>query len=85
MADRKIPAAFEKLAEKAKTSRKAAMDWFCWECMGYETHPRDCTAPNCPLFKWKPSNRPHLYSDETLAARSERAKRQWEGRKKNNA
>jgi len=41
-------------AEKGK-SRKAAIDLFCLMCMGFERESvRGCTAPDCPLFKFRP-------------------------------
>lgn len=36
-------------------SRKAAMDMFCLQCVGFErAEVRKCTAPGCPLYKWRP-------------------------------
>lgn len=26
---------------------------FCTECMGFEEHPRNCTAKLCPLFPFR--------------------------------
>jgi len=48
----------EKFAEKP--TRKSAIDRFCQECMGGpENGPwkqliRDCTAPHCPLYGFRP-------------------------------
>lgn len=43
-------------------TRKTAIEAFCWHCMGgSETEVagirasiRDCTAPECPLYNWRP-------------------------------
>ena len=36
-------------------SRKAAIDAFCLMCVGFERESvRGCTAPDCPLFKFRP-------------------------------
>jgi len=41
-------------------SRKAAIDAFCWDCMGGDGNVgvtrmiRDCTSPSCPLFSFRP-------------------------------
>lgn len=36
-------------------SRKSAIDLFCLMCMGFERESvRGCTAPDCPLFKFRP-------------------------------
>jgi hypothetical protein len=36
-------------------SRKAAIDVFCLMCVGFERESvRGCTAPDCPLFKFRP-------------------------------
>ena len=47
--------------EKAKQNPKSmrlAINAFCYECMGFakswRTDVRDCTAPNCPLFGFRP-------------------------------
>ena len=33
--------------------RKQAIQLFCTECLGWETHPRDCTAKNCALHPFR--------------------------------
>ena len=47
--------------EKAKQNPKSmrlAINAFCYECMGFakswRTDVRDCTAPNCPLYGFRP-------------------------------
>lgn len=36
-------------------SRKAAMDAFCVECIGYEPEEiRNCTVTDCPLYEFRP-------------------------------
>ena len=41
-------------------SRKAAIDAFCWNCMGGEGNVgvprmiRECTSPGCALFRFRP-------------------------------
>ena len=47
--------------EKAKQnpkSRVLAINAFCYECMGFakswRNDVRDCTAKNCPLFRFRP-------------------------------
>jgi hypothetical protein len=39
--------------KKVKIGRKMAIKLFCTECLGYETHPKDCTALLCPLFPFR--------------------------------
>jgi len=34
-------------------ARAKAIRVFCTECLGYEDHPDDCTAPLCPLFPFR--------------------------------
>jgi len=66
MADpKRIPKAFLATHRAAGKSRKMAILAFCGECMGWSTNPRDCTAPNCPLYHWRGwkrtgTERPHL-------------------------
>jgi hypothetical protein len=32
-----------------------AIRYFCYECMGWQkSEVRNCTAPNCPLFPYRP-------------------------------
>jgi hypothetical protein len=37
----------------ANLSRGRAIKLFCTECLGWETHPKDCTATNCALFPFR--------------------------------
>ena len=30
-----------------------AIKAFCTACLGYETHPRDCTSRKCPLYVFR--------------------------------
>jgi hypothetical protein len=39
-------------------SRSAAMKAHCYQCMGWEDSPANCTCPACALFKWRPMGRP---------------------------
>jgi len=34
-------------------TRSKAIKFMCTECMGFEGHPKDCTAVNCPLFPYR--------------------------------
>ena len=34
-------------------TRSLAMKAFCTECLGYETHPKDCTSVHCPLYPFR--------------------------------
>jgi hypothetical protein len=38
-------------------SRSAAMKAHCYQCMGWEDSPANCTCPACALFKWRPMGR----------------------------
>lgn len=33
--------------------RQKAIATFCSECMEWETDPKDCTSPLCPLFPYR--------------------------------
>ena len=35
-------------------SIKAGVKAHCFECLGWETHPTDCTSPACALFPYRP-------------------------------
>ena len=49
-----IPTKFQKMYDRRKTSRKAAIRFFCLECMGYnEKDIPGCTDKSCPLFRWR--------------------------------
>lgn len=34
-------------------NRGAAIKLMCTECLGWDTHPRDCTAKLCPLYPFR--------------------------------
>lgn len=34
-------------------TKNDAIKVFCTECLGFETNPKDCTAPNCPLYCYR--------------------------------
>jgi len=34
-------------------SRARAIKLMCTECMGWETNPKECTDPHCPLFLYR--------------------------------
>lgn len=36
-----------------KAGRKQAILLMCVECLGWETHPRDCTSRLCPLYPYR--------------------------------
>lgn len=36
-----------------KLTRGAAIKLMCMECMGWDTHPKDCTSVMCPLFPYR--------------------------------
>ncbi len=36
-------------------TRNRAIKAFCTECMGWETHPKDCAATLCPLYPYRAS------------------------------
>ena len=49
-----IKSASGKLQEVTLTRGKA-IRYFCYECMGWQKQEvRNCTAPNCPLFPFRP-------------------------------
>lgn len=33
--------------------RAAAIKMMCTECMGFESHPNECTDKHCPLFLFR--------------------------------
>jgi hypothetical protein len=40
---------------EVELTQKRAIKFFCYECMGYQkSEVRNCTAPNCPLFPFRP-------------------------------
>ena len=49
----------QKLQEKP--TRKRAIDAMCWDCMGGGVGVREsiknCTAPKCPLYQYRPYQR----------------------------
>ena len=34
-------------------ARHRAIKAFCTECMGWESHPKDCTSTHCPLYPFR--------------------------------
>jgi len=38
-----------------KYSRGQAIKLMCVECLGWETHPKECTSPLCPLYVFRGS------------------------------
>jgi len=34
-------------------TRSLAIKAFCTECLGFETHPKDCESVNCPLYLFR--------------------------------
>ena len=36
-----------------KYGRAMAIKLFCVECLGWEDDPKDCTAPECPLYPFR--------------------------------
>ena len=34
-------------------TRRSCMAAMCMECMGWESDPKDCTAPLCPLYPFR--------------------------------
>lgn len=52
---RDVPALYRGIAQAATRSRAAAVKLFCLECVGYvRADVTGCTAPHCPLFRWRP-------------------------------
>jgi hypothetical protein len=50
---RDVPSHYQGFAERAKTSKAAAVKLFCLECVGYvRADVTNCTATKCPLFRW---------------------------------
>ena len=43
-------------------TRQTAISLFCSECLGWETHPKDCTATKCPLFPYRRKSQKAYYS-----------------------
>ena len=39
--------------EIGRYTRSRAIKAFCTECMGFDTHPRECTSPLCPLYPFR--------------------------------
>jgi hypothetical protein len=63
---RDVPPLYRGIAADALRSRAAAVKLFCLECVGYVrkdvTH---CTAPKCPLYRWRPYQRGDDEDDAT--------------------
>ena len=34
-------------------TRSLSIKAFCTECLGWETHPKDCESYNCPLWPFR--------------------------------
>jgi hypothetical protein len=34
-------------------TRSLAIKAMCTECLGFETHPKDCTSVNCPIYPFR--------------------------------
>ncbi|OVE76761.1 hypothetical protein BVX97_00490 [bacterium E08(2017)] len=53
-----LPSATRRFGDAyARKSRKSAIEAFCIECMGFENvvyEIRNCTAPCCPLYEYRP-------------------------------
>jgi hypothetical protein len=52
-----VPRALRGVFQRAESggSRKAGMDAFCWQCVGFKQEEvRRCSAPECPLYEWRP-------------------------------
>ena len=45
------------------TQRKA-IKAFCTACLGWETHPKDCTSTHCPLFPYRGKTLSTRFGDE---------------------
>lgn len=41
-----------------KLTARRAIIYYCRECLGFETNPRDCTAPLCPLYPFRCWDKP---------------------------
>jgi len=49
-----VPRKYRKLYEKRLTSRKAAIRYFCLECVGFDMNEvKNCTDKDCSLYKWR--------------------------------
>ena len=43
----------KKVVDIDNYTRGKAIKLFCTECLGFEDHPRDCTALKCPLYPFR--------------------------------
>jgi len=60
-----MPSSYRGIYKRAMTgkSRKASMQAFCLECMGWlRVEVARCTAPACPLYPYRPA-----YADQDAA------------------
>ena len=48
-----------------KCGRKLAIRLFCTECLGWDSHPADCTSPLCPLFPFRGITQASLRGDKS--------------------
>ena len=39
--------------KEVELTRSLAIKAFCTECLGFETHPKDCESFNCPLWPFR--------------------------------
>lgn len=45
-------------------TRGVAIKVHCTECMGYEHHPRDCTAVNCALHPFRGKSQKAFHGED---------------------
>lgn len=39
--------------KEVELTRSIAIKAFCTECLGYESHPKDCESYHCPLWPFR--------------------------------
>ena len=39
--------------KEVQLTRSSAIKAMCTECLGWETHPKDCESYNCPLWPFR--------------------------------
>ncbi len=62
-----VPRALFGVFQRAESggSRKAGMDAYCWQCVGFEQEEvRRCSAPECPLWAWRPVKPKHKPTEQ---------------------
>ena len=57
----------KKVVEIDGYARAKAIKIFCTECLGYEDHPKTCTAPLCPLFPFRGKSQASYVEGEELS------------------